>query len=454
MVLERLRSALGRKRAGPSERRPRLLGLSMVKNEQDIIEPFLRHNAPLLDAIVLLDNASLDRTREIALACARELGTIVVGDSPDFSFLQSERMSALLQDAQAAFRADYVLMLDADEFLSAPDRTTLEAALRPIPPGGTGLVPWRTFVIRPGQETMDDPPGSFTHRRRTEQPAYSKAVLRLDGELASGLVVEQGSHGVLDHDGRLPSVPLEGLQLLHFPVRSTRQITAKAIVGWTACVARDPAARGHNLCYQWRDAFDLLTAGGQDAIAAQLAATSFAYAQDQSATNWDADTVPETPPTPPRTHSDGSFADPLALVALSWERSLSPATASDDVASLRFIAEKHRPGRVLHLGGAAGEALWAALGTPVVPATWSEAGQIEGAFDLAVSDELDQAALDSFNGLACYRIITHTGPDGLQHWIRRGWSVDEMDTMGARALSPQQLDVVVLVRDRPAPGRA
>ena len=45
----------------------RIIGLSMVKNEQDIIEPFIRHNAKLLDCMVVVDNASVDETRRIAM---------------------------------------------------------------------------------------------------------------------------------------------------------------------------------------------------------------------------------------------------------------------------------------------------------------------------------------------------------------------------------------------------
>ena len=48
--------------------RPKVIGLSMVKNDQDIIEPMLRHNAALLDALIVLDNGSVDDTRVIAVA--------------------------------------------------------------------------------------------------------------------------------------------------------------------------------------------------------------------------------------------------------------------------------------------------------------------------------------------------------------------------------------------------
>src|SRR4051794_28535267 len=177
----------GRRRPdGPAPERPRevrVISLSMVKNEQDIIEPFVRHNAALLDCMIVLDHASVDETRRILIECARELGSVVVADAEGFSYTQAERMTRLLHYCQTAFFADYVLLLDADEFLGVADRASLLAALETIPPDGVGLLPWRTFVPIPGElaAAAEDPPRTLRWRRASEQPQFYKVVLRLDG---------------------------------------------------------------------------------------------------------------------------------------------------------------------------------------------------------------------------------------------------------------------------------
>ena len=43
----------------------KLVGLSMVRNESDIIETFIRHNLTLLDELHIIDHNSSDNTREI-----------------------------------------------------------------------------------------------------------------------------------------------------------------------------------------------------------------------------------------------------------------------------------------------------------------------------------------------------------------------------------------------------
>ena len=376
----------------------RVVGLSMVKNEQDVVEPFIRHNARLLDCLVVLDNASVDATRRIALDCARELGSVVVADSDEFGYAQSERMTRLLHHVQGAFFADFVLLLDADEFLAAPDRAALDAVLEAIPPGGVGLLPWRTFVLRPGEaaRAATDPPRSIRWRRAAELPTFRKAALRLDGLHRPDLRIAQGNHEVSSASGRaVPAVDLDDLPLLHFPVRSRAQLVSKGVVGWMAYLARNPQARREDQGFQWRDAFDGVVSGRLGREEADLCEASMRYAQDRPAPDWRADAVEDEPPSDyVRRYSDGSFGDPLALVARSWERSLSSprplvelerppaadpapgtgATSFDaawhwdhlfvDVAPFRFVAEKHRPAGVLDVGCGIGAylALFEALG--------------------------------------------------------------------------------------------
>lgn len=353
---------------------PLVVALGMVKNEQDIIEPFIRHTAARVDYLILLDNDSADATRTIALACAAELGNVAVVDSPAFEHTQAPRMTRLLHHCQAAFRADAILLLDADEFLTG-DRRTLLAAVAKVPPGAMGLLPWRTQVVlaEEAAAAASDPPRGLRWRRVAEKPLFHKALLRLDGADAAGLSVVAGNHAVVDAAGRpLPAVTLRDFPLRHVPVRSLRQIRAKAINGWAAITARNPAARTSPEAFQWRDAFDAIVAG-RLSTAAELAAFSAGYAMDPGA--------PRPPPVLDpgefdyvRRHSDGSFAEELALVGRSWERSLlapslpldhlrdwhppgasGPLTA--DVAPFRFLAEVTRPASVLDAGCGAGAAL-------------------------------------------------------------------------------------------------
>ena len=97
------------------------ISITMVKNEQDIIEPFLRHNRQFFDAMIVLDHGSTDRTAEIIENCARELGGIFFTHISRFEYAQSEYMSAALRYVQSTFFADFVCFLDADELTCPPE---------------------------------------------------------------------------------------------------------------------------------------------------------------------------------------------------------------------------------------------------------------------------------------------------------------------------------------------
>ena len=381
---------------------PRIIGLSMVKNEGDIIEPFIRHNARYLDFMVILDNASVDDTRQIALKCARELKTVVVTDSSEFGYTQSERMTQLLLYSQSAYFADFVLLLDADEFISTPDRQTFELSLSSIPQGGVGLIPWRTFVLTPADMggSSEDPPRSLRHRRNIEYPLYRKAVLRLDGVYRQDLHVNQGNHGIASGRPRLAKVILDDLPLLHFPVRSREQLVCKSVVGWMAYSAKNPAARRDFDGLHWRDYFDRVTAGRSALSDTDLCQISVRYHGNTRPVDWQRDVVEDNPPFDyVRAYSTGEFAGPVSLIARSWERSLVPPdplteftrppseteeypsaaeAASDaachwgnlyvDVAPFRYIAEKYCPSSVLDIGCGVGAylTLFKRLGAEVI----------------------------------------------------------------------------------------
>src|ERR1019366_132074 len=110
-----------------------------------------------------------------------------------FGYQPPERCTCFLESRLSAFFADYVVLLDADEFLGAVDRGALLATLERIAPGGVGLMPWQTFVLTAAEAAAaaDDPPQTIRQRRVAETPLFSKAVLRLDGTYRANLSIMQ-----------------------------------------------------------------------------------------------------------------------------------------------------------------------------------------------------------------------------------------------------------------------
>jgi 2-polyprenyl-3-methyl-5-hydroxy-6-metoxy-1,4-benzoquinol methylase len=368
-----------------SQNVPLILALSMVKNEQDIIEPFVRHTTNFVDYHIILDNGSLDATRAILGNLMREIDGVIVTTSSEFGYTQSERMTKLLRSCQTTFFANYVIFLDADEFISCESRAEFEQYLATIPSGGYGRIPWRTHVLHPAdaERPRDDPPRSMPWQRANEHPREN-IVLRLDGRYYHDLKIAQGNHSAASETGRdIPSVALTGLKLDHFPIRSEAQFVAKSIIGWIAYLAMDPEAAKKGEGYHWHLNFDLASRG-ESVTYEQICDLSFRYDQPHKTTiDWETDVVRGWAPDDyVRRYSNGLFMSPLSMIARTWQSTLErrepllvikrkETVSSDastgaadcdsdadwhwnnpfaDLAPFVYISEKHKPTSLLDVG--------------------------------------------------------------------------------------------------------
>jgi SAM-dependent methyltransferase len=366
----------------------RAISISMVKNEQDVIEPFLRHNRAFLDAMVVLDHGSTDRTAEIIRDCSRELGGIFFTHVARFDYAQSEIMTAALQHVQAACFADFVCFLDADEFIAAKDRASFLSGLSGVPVGEASEHAWQTFLPDPaaGREADGDWLPTMTLRRREERPAYSKCFIRLGGGTDPDLAVLQGNHGFTRAESEVPRHPVPEIPLQHFPVRSAPQIVTRGAVGWAANLAREGVRNAPRVATQWKRLHDIARSGRFELSRQELSDEAMAYAQTVLPETFADNAVPaEACVAADRRYSDGQPADPYRTIATSLLRTetfrpfpvemLTPGgqektditTAFDsawhwqnfflDAPPFRYLAQRHRPASVLDIGCGTGHYL-------------------------------------------------------------------------------------------------
>ena len=228
-------------------------GISMVRDEADVIEGTIRHMAGEVDWLLVADNGSTDGTREILGQLERQLPLTVV-DDPDPAYYQSAKMTALAEKAYAD-GATWIVPFDADELWVAGDRLRLILADRP----DNETVCWAALHnhLRTAVDVADpDPFRSMVWRQRDPAP-LSKVAVRWQ----PGAVIEQGNHGA-QHPRGVVGVPALGVR--HFPVRSAEQFTRKSLNGAAAYRAADlPAEMGAH----WRSYGNLVDRFGVDVLA-------------------------------------------------------------------------------------------------------------------------------------------------------------------------------------------
>jgi len=226
----------------------RIIGISFVKNEEDIIEVFVRYNLCHMDALVIADNSSCDKTREILTRLIEENLPIVVIDDPEVERKQSEKTTHLLQSAVRTFHPDWIIPLDADEFLVPEENHSLKEILGSVPVDHVVSMPWKSYVPTPSDDqNIINPLIRIRHRREVEDPFWYKVAIPSSILSDKSLIVDTGNHSVHSsvNGRRYPVTCLDTLKLAHYPIRSAEQIVGKAFVGWLAHMCDSSQIQGN-----------------------------------------------------------------------------------------------------------------------------------------------------------------------------------------------------------------
>lgn len=216
----------------------RLYGVSMVRNEADIVRAnVLYHLAAGFDRLLIVDNASTDGTRR----ALKRLGSDprVRWTSDRGSFRQGEVFTQLARQAFAE-GADWVAPVDADDFWYAPNSSVKEVLAAS---GASALgVRHLDFIQRRGQRESS-PDELLTMTRRAPEPvdrALAPDLLAAGGvsyvEMArlhklvsrasEAMKMVKGAHSLRGVDG--PVAETDELVLLHAPLRSLAHLESRA----------------------------------------------------------------------------------------------------------------------------------------------------------------------------------------------------------------------------------
>lgn len=204
-----------------------IVGLSVVKNEADIIEAMVRHNLCYLDHLHVVDNDSADATPEILTALLAELdGRLSWSVDARSGHGQQAITNEILPSLAARLDAVQVVLLDADEFIRADRahfRETLMTSEMPV------YLKWISYVPMPDDDLAErNPVRRIRYRRRREVVKQGK--ITVPRHLIGTAQVGAGNHSLIA-GRRLPFLAEPDLTLAHFPVRSREQLISKVLIG-------------------------------------------------------------------------------------------------------------------------------------------------------------------------------------------------------------------------------
>ncbi len=207
---------------------PFTVGIAVARNDEDIIEQFVRHNLDYLDLLVVLVEDSKDATERILGELALESLPLMVIDNDKSSATSSQSMTMLLQNVEITLRPDFIVLLDADEFISCPTKKHFIETLQLIQSPGKGLINVIEYIActNSTRQPTGDPLRDMVPKEEQALPIRTRTILRLDGRLVPGI-------GFAQHEVN-PSFPgsavtLVGVTLARFPFSNRDQTAGKII---------------------------------------------------------------------------------------------------------------------------------------------------------------------------------------------------------------------------------
>lgn len=208
----------------------KVYSVTSVRNEADIIESFVRYTLNFVDGMVINENCSIDKTLDILKKLKKEGLNIDILEDHRSNFAQATKTAELTEYTMKKYNPDWVLSLDADEFVFSSDYSNPREQILSLDPYKINKYRWVTYIVESFKKKETFIPKKYEFIRKYNKEEYKSLMSRELYNLGSTFSI--GSHNIdIPRDESVKTNELQKLKLAHFPVRSIDQLTLKTIVG-------------------------------------------------------------------------------------------------------------------------------------------------------------------------------------------------------------------------------
>lgn len=203
----------------------KIVSMTLIGNESEIIESFIRYNANFIDEMVLVSNCCIDNTLAIIRKLKEEGYPITLIEEPYIGYEQKFFDYKYMRTIVTKNDADWFINLDADEFLTGTDnpRTILEQ----LSLNKVYEVKWKNYTMTE-RDDLSEPfiPKRVVYGRKINAGNnVTKVILPMKVIKEHKIVMETGHHHV-SGEGVLVEA-LESIKIAHYPVISPEQYLFK-----------------------------------------------------------------------------------------------------------------------------------------------------------------------------------------------------------------------------------
>lgn len=239
----------------------RIVSVTMVKNEADIIELFVRNNLQYLSEMYIIEHQSNDRTLEILVNLRNEGLPIKIFSYNSYAYDQGALFSTMLNIIRDRGAADYVMFTDADELIYAPSREAFQNEILQF--GDTSMnIASNDYVVKDTDVTTYAFPQDKMRFMSAAALPMGKCIVNLRLYQNMGLSVDEGGHYFFINGGRAGLPFLSGALLSHFRYRTREQLTSKIIIGCLSYMIRNTSMDTSGTGFHWFNPFNSFIASG------------------------------------------------------------------------------------------------------------------------------------------------------------------------------------------------
>lgn len=213
----------------------RIASITGAKNESDIIESFVRHNARYIDDFYFVDD-SVDKTPAILQNLSAEGFNIAKVNLDTRDYQHSKVMTSVTRFINTQAKYDWIFYLDADEILYAPSKAAFLGMLEANAGHEVGVLHHLEFAANGKSYFESANPLKECFNLRSVQSLTQKIFIR--GDMYDKVQIGPGQHGAARLDGQPLNYFQSGMRLGHFPVRSAAQYVTRSIIIYASLIAK------------------------------------------------------------------------------------------------------------------------------------------------------------------------------------------------------------------------
>lgn len=232
----------------------KIVMITKIKNEADIIECFLRYHCNIFDLILVIDNGSLDGTSEIVNALIKEGLPIRYIDTSAFEFDAFKFANKYTYDFVNQYDADYVTFMDADEFIFDVEGGNVRNGIERLDEESIHYVNWRTYLYNNKTDGMFDFKDYNSYRDDAEEK-FTKVIIPGKLVLEKKVIIAEGNHSAKVIGGNKTNY-IHNIKFLHFPIRGKNQYTKQIILNSINMMSYPD--KGIQTGSHWKKMYDIL----------------------------------------------------------------------------------------------------------------------------------------------------------------------------------------------------